>query len=194
MRVVGGQARGMPLKTARVRGLRPTTDRVRAAIFSMLEARAVAMTRVLDLYAGTGALGIETLSRGAPWADFVERDPRLCAVIRENLERTGFGERAAIHAMPVSRAIHALPGAYDLVFLDPPYAEARSLGPLLAALIAAGRARSGTYVVVEHPARVDLDFAQPGLNAVQHKTYGDTAVTLYAVQAPALTPVEEGPA
>ncbi|MBI4235846.1 MAG: 16S rRNA (guanine(966)-N(2))-methyltransferase RsmD [Chloroflexi bacterium] len=182
MRVVGGQARGIPLKSLRARGLRPTTDRVRAAIFSMLEARAVTMVRVLDLYAGTGALGIEALSRGAAWTDFVERAPRLCAVIRENLQQTGFQDRAAVHPLPVSRAIQVLPGSYDLIFMDPPYAEAASLGPTITALQAAGRAVLGTHLIVEHGTREALEIRQAGLRRVQAKTHGDTAVTLYAVE------------
>lgn len=193
MQVVGGLARGVPLKTVRARGLRPTTDRARAAIFSMLEARAVAMTRALDLYAGTGALGIEALSRGAGWADFVERDRRLCVLIRENLGKTGFQERAAVHTLPVSRALPALKGSYDLVLMDPPYAEALALEPVIEALLAMGRVQPGSYLVVEQGARGALDFSRAGLPLVQQKTYGDTAIALYIVEE-TLPARAEGPA
>lgn len=185
MRVVGGQARGIPLKTAPSRGLRPTTDRVRAAIFSMLEARAASMARVLDLYAGTGALGIEALSRGATQADFVEHDARHCALIRENLKATGFHSQAAVHALPVSRAIEVLPGPYDVVFMDPPYADAASLGPMISSLLSRRRLSPGAMLIVEQASRDMLDFTQPGLRPVQQKSYGDTSVSLYVAEGDA---------
>jgi 16S rRNA (guanine966-N2)-methyltransferase len=150
----------------------------------MLEARqAIEGARTLDLYAGTGALGIEALSRGAAWADFVERSPRLCAVIRENLERTGFRQQAQVLALPAARAVETLAQErYDLVFMDPPYEENAALESVVQALLRHGMVRTGGMMVVEQGARTTLDFARSGLRAVQQKRYGDTAVSLYAVE------------
>ncbi len=88
MRVIAGRAKGHQLKVPKGTGTRPATDLVRGAIFSILETTTSNWSRVLDLFAGSGALGIEALSRGAGWVDFVEREPRCCSIIRENLEKT----------------------------------------------------------------------------------------------------------
>ena len=93
-RITGGSERGRRLRSTKGAGLRPTSERVRAAIFSTIGHDAVDGTRVLDLYAGTGALGIEALSRGAAWADFVEVDTRRCQDIRETLRQMGLAGRA----------------------------------------------------------------------------------------------------
>lgn len=103
MRVIGGSAKGRPLKAPRGPGTRPTSDLVRGAIFDMLRSMGADLSRVLDLYAGTGALGIEALSRGAEWCDFVERGQRSCQVIRENLAHTGLALNAAVTRFPPGR-------------------------------------------------------------------------------------------
>jgi 16S rRNA (guanine966-N2)-methyltransferase len=132
MRVISGVARGRPLSAPPGGQTRPTTDRVREAIFSMIESEAMRrglpptplpFPRVLDLYAGTGAMGIEALSRGAEAADFVEIDPRARATITRNLERTGLAGRARIHAFPAREAPSSLSSTYDLILADPPYAD-----------------------------------------------------------------------
>jgi 16S rRNA (guanine966-N2)-methyltransferase len=125
VRVIAGIARGRRLRAAP--GTRPTADSVKEAIFSTLGPR-VAGGRVLDLYAGSGALGIEALSRGAETATFVERDPRAVSVIRANLEATGFSGQARVVEAPVERFLAGQPaepgaGRFDLVLADPPYAE-----------------------------------------------------------------------
>src|SRR3990172_13344307 len=99
MRVIAGSAKGRRLKSPRRPGVRPTSDLVRGAIFDMLDAMGASYDRVLDLYAGTGALGIEALSRGEGTADFVESDRAAAAVIDENLSRTGFAERGRVHPL-----------------------------------------------------------------------------------------------
>src|SRR3990172_11079102 len=106
MRVIAGTAKGRRLKGPRGRSARTrlSSDLVRGAIFSALASMAADMSRVLDLYAGSGALGIEALSRGTGWCDFVERDPAACAVIRENLPATAFQEQARGHCLSVERA------------------------------------------------------------------------------------------
>lgn len=130
---MSGSARGRPLATPRGGLLRPTTGRVKGAIFSMLEADAARRgfegdaeypyQRVLDLYAGSGALGIEALSRGAASVDFVESDSAACVAIHTNLVRTGLADRGRIHTLPVERALSTLRAAYDLILADPPYTD-----------------------------------------------------------------------
>ena len=136
MRVIAGSAKGRRLKgpTDRAGRTRPTSDLVRGAVFSALASMETDMTRVLDVYAGSGALGIEALSRGAESCDFVERDAGACAVIKENLLVTGFASLANVFCMPVARAIQRLEGPYTLVLADPPYDDAEA--PVLMELLA----------------------------------------------------------
>jgi 16S rRNA (guanine(966)-N(2))-methyltransferase RsmD len=120
VRVIAGSARGRTL--AAPKGARPTSDLARGALFDMLANLDVGWDRALDWFAGSGALGIEALSRGAGWVDFVERDPAAVAVIRRNLAATDFSTRAAVHRLDAARALHVLPGPYDIILADPPYA------------------------------------------------------------------------
>ena len=105
MRVITGKAKGHRLKAPKRAATRPATDLVRGAIFSILETTNVDWTRVLDLFAGSGALGIEALSRGADWVDFVEHEPRCCAIIKQNLEKTKLEAQAHIYCCSVAKAI-----------------------------------------------------------------------------------------
>jgi 16S rRNA (guanine966-N2)-methyltransferase len=123
MRVIAGSAKGFGLAAPKHLGLRPTPERVKEAIFSSLAAR-VPGARVLDLFAGTGAFGIEALSRGAESAVFVEKDGRAMALVAENLRKTRLGERARMFRDDARHAIEVLAregAAFDLVFADPPY-------------------------------------------------------------------------
>lgn len=150
MRVIAGEAKGKPLKAPKA--IRPTTDLVKGAIFSMLEALGGGWERVLDLYSGSGALGIEALSRGAEWADFVEREPRNCSVIKDNLEKTGFKERSHVYCCSVKRALEFLEGDYDLVLMDPPYAMP-GLEGLVGEVALFPRLKKGSFLVVSHSSR-----------------------------------------
>ena len=183
MRVVGGKARGMTIVVPLVPDIRPTTDLVRGAMFSMLEARgAVEGTRVLDLFAGSGALGIEALSRGATHADLVERNSKACATIRKNLMTTHLEGQASIVALPVTRALGDLNGSYDLVFMDPPYANASEMTDVIDRLVTGNLLGEGSMVVVEQSSRNQRDFARAGeMRLEQEKTYGDTAVSIYII-------------
>ena len=184
MRVVGGKARGMTIAVPAVPDLRPTTDRVRGAIFSMLEARGmVDGALVLDLYAGSGALGIEALSRGARRAVLVERNARACATIRRNLAATRLTEQATVLLQTVSAALAALDGVYDLVLADPPYAEASELSWVVDELLRNNLVGPDSVLVVEQSARNRRDFSRQGVvRTEQEKTYGDTAVSIYTVE------------
>lgn len=181
MRVIGGTARGRRLRVPAGHDVRPTGDRVREALFSILEPDLHGAV-VLDGYAGSGALGIEALSRGAAHAVLVERDRRAATAIRENLAATGLGERARLHPADVRRFARAPRGGpFDLVLLDPPYAEPLAgLVALLEDLRAAGGLTPGARIVVERDRRdPDLDAPLPGWLAREGpRTYGDTVLLL----------------
>jgi 16S rRNA (guanine(966)-N(2))-methyltransferase RsmD len=178
MRVTGGSARGTPLLAPKGQETRPTTDRVREAIFSILFSMDADLSRVLDLYAGTGALAIEALSRSAGSADLVERAPVVCTIIRRNLERTRLSGRTRVLCMDVRRALDRLAGPYSLVFLDPPYADPQT-DALLATLGASSVIGEGSTIVLEHAhARTPPPAIGP-LALVSDRRYGDTGVAFY---------------
>ena len=122
MRVITGTARGTVLKTPDGMKTRPTADRVKEGLFSIIQFE-VQGRRVLDLFAGTGQLGIEALSRGAESVVFVDRLPQAAALVRENLRRTGFTEKASVIRSDYESFLRSRPGIFDLILLDPPYAE-----------------------------------------------------------------------
>lgn len=162
---------------------RPTPDRVREALFSILGS--VEGARVLDLYAGTGALGIEALSRGASQATFVENARPALDALRENLAKLGLAGSATVLAMRVEQAARRMGASgsdrFDLVFADPPYEMVRdgSAPRAIASVIEAGLLAEAAWVVLEHGA---LDEAPelPGLALQESRRYGDTALSLYA--------------
>ena len=178
MRVIGGEARGMLLKAPRTGETRPTSDKVRGAIFDMLAAMGAPLGRVLDLYAGSGAVGIEALSRGADHCEFVERGTAACAVIRENLAKTRLGERARVVQGVVERVLPTLEGIYDLVFLDPPYADERAPATLVA-LDEARLIGADSVVVYEHAKRRAPPASCGPLTIRVTRCHGDTCVTIY---------------
>jgi 16S rRNA (guanine(966)-N(2))-methyltransferase RsmD len=179
MRVVGGKSKGQKLKGAVAPGARPTTERVRAAIFNILQGEPHQQERVLDLFAGTGSLGIEALSRGASWADFVERDRRQCQVIQSNLETTGFSASARVYCADVDRSLATLPGPYELVLLDPPY-RMLNLDEVLGKIGAApGLVAGGGKVVAGHSKHLTLSPQYGFLSLVSHRRYGDNVVDFY---------------
>ena len=171
MRVVAGEFRGRRRAAPRGRRTRPTADRVREALFSMLGDLAGA--RVLDLYAGSGALGIEALSRGAGSAVFVERDPRAAAVIERNLAELGLEQRVVTDE--ALRYLARAKSSFDLVFCDPPYDSApRNAGTLAERLpaVLADHAR----IVTESDKRDPLELPFPLLT---ERTYGDTRIAIH---------------
>lgn len=173
IRVIAGAAKGRRLETPSWEGLRPTSDRLRETLFNILAPR-VAGARVLDGFAGTGALGIEALSRGASHVTFVERDPRAVKLIGANLTRAGFAASAS-HVIVRAGFIEAASDhggpPFDLVLLDPPYDD-RDLD---AAVDAAGAVLSDDGVVVlEHATRV-----APPAGAVRTVKAGDSSLSFY---------------
>jgi 16S rRNA (guanine966-N2)-methyltransferase len=182
MRIIAGRLGGRRLVAPRGRDTRPTSDRVREALFSVLAD--VEGAHVLDLYAGTGALGIEALSRGAADATFVESARHALAALRENLAALDLGDSASVVAQPVARAVTSLTGPFDLVFADPPYAMVGEVTLAVAALRERGALASGTRAVIEHASR-DVAPLLDGFLARPSRSYGDTMVTIYdGVEAP----------
>lgn len=179
MRIIAGSLKGRRL--APVKGLiRPTGAKVREAVFAIL-GEAVAGARVLDLFAGTGALGIEALSRGAREAVFVEDHPESLKVLRRNLESLDLGDRTRVLPVTVLSALKklAVPGKkFDLVFLDPPYGGDQAAAALQG-LAAAGLMAPGASVVVEHGRRDQLPEAAGSLQRQELRRYGDTQVAFY---------------
>ena len=185
MRIIGGSARGRILKgPPRPRasgrpGIRPTSDLVRGAIFDMLDAMGADYSRVLDLYAGSGALGIEALSRGDGTADFVDDDGTAVAVMRANLNIAGMDGRAQVHRLPAESVTSRLSGPYTLVLADPPYYDGDVFGVPRAV---AGSALVGrdSVIVVEHHRRVEPPEALGPFALYRSRRHGDTVVSIYA--------------
>lgn len=175
MRVIAGRFRGRRLGSVRARGLRPTSDRVREAIFDIL-GETTGGARVLDLYAGTGALALEALSRGSDGATCVERNPAALAVLTRNIAELGVEERVIVvcaAALDYCRRVVQDEAEFDMVFCDPPYAT--ELTPVRDRVVAAGWWT--TVCVVEHAAkrRLPEPWPLPG----DTRRYGDTAVTFF---------------
>ena len=182
MRVIAGSRRALRLDAPLGLATRPTGDRVREALFSVLAN--VAGARVLDLYAGTGALGIEALSRGAAHATFVESAREALVVLRANLERLRMPGASSVIGVPARRAIESVGGPFNLVFVDPPYVDLADAVEVLACAVRRGALAPAVRVVLEH-ASVDKAPAIEGLTASRTRTYGTTSLTLYGLAGPA---------
>jgi 16S rRNA (guanine966-N2)-methyltransferase len=194
MRVISGTARGRPLRAAPE--TRPTADLVKGAIFSMLEAlaykrgfepdedgnlaAALAWPRALDLFAGSGGLGIEALSRGAQSVEFVEQERDAARIIQSNLRSTGLDERARVHQATVGAALRTIRAPVDLVFLDPPYAETAELDHALESLGKPGFLLPTSVVILEQPSAAEPPEAVGPLRFSSSRRHGRTRITLYS--------------
>lgn len=181
-RITGGSHRGRVISAPRARGLRPTSERARAALFSIIGDGAARGRRVADLYAGTGALGIEALSRGAAWVDFVEANARLCAALRARLAEWRLDDRAKVYRGRTLKAIETLAGGYDLILADPPY-DSGETGRLLESLQSPDLLADGGIAVLEHRAGLEIELPTGRLALKTTKTYGDTAITALSAGA-----------
>lgn len=178
MRVIAGIAKGHPLKAPKGRGTRPTADRVREALFNVLAVR-VPEARVLDGFAGTGALGIEALSRGAEAAVFVESDCATAEIIRDNLNRTGLMEAATVLVQDVAQTRRLFPlGPFNLIFLDPPY-DRGWVARLLELFGQEGLLAEDGLLALEHSRREPAGEEAGSLVRVRQLTYGDTVISLF---------------
>jgi 16S rRNA (guanine966-N2)-methyltransferase len=171
VRVIAGAARGRPLAAPAGRDTRPTSDRAREGLFSTLDSLTeVAGARVLDLYAGSGAVGLEALSRGAAAVVLVESDMKAASVIKRNIEAVGLpGARVVVDR--VERFLASDTGEpYDIVFLDPPYAVADDI---VTRVLAAARLADSGVLVVERSAKAPEPAWPPGVEGVRDRRYGD---------------------
>jgi 16S rRNA (guanine966-N2)-methyltransferase len=185
LRVIAGALRGRRLVAPEGDAVRPTKDMVREAMFSALDARgALVDASVLDLYAGTGALAIEALSRGASRAVLVERDG---AALTQNVAQLDLAVRAAVVRSDVERFLAGRPpgeGPFDLVFADPPYDTSDdTIAALVGALAAPGWLAAGAVVAVERPARAEIALPE-GFRACWKRTFGDTLVIFVEAAEP----------
>ena len=177
MRVITGKARGVNLKTPDGLKTRPTTDRVKEAMFSIIQFE-LPGTRVLDLFGGTGQLGIEALSRGAKNAVFVDSGEQACALIRENLRRTKLENDARVVRADYLEYLQRCNDKFNIVFLDPPYAEV-FLENALKKLTQIDILQSGGIIVAERPVGKELPWEFEGFSRSRDYKYGSTLLTLY---------------
>lgn len=178
MRVIAGTARGRRLASPPGDRVRPTLDRVREALFNILAPEIDGAT-FLDLFAGSGANGIEALSRGAAEVLFVDNHPQSLACIRKNLEDTRLIERGTVVNRRLPGEIHRLQGPWDIVFADPPY-DFDDYPGLLAALGGGGLVAPGGRVIVEHTRKITLPEAAGALTLTRQRPYGMTTLSFYA--------------
>jgi 16S rRNA (guanine966-N2)-methyltransferase len=192
---VAGIAKGRKLLAPKSAAVRPTTDRIKEAIFSMLEAEAFRRAdeadaapdfpfhRVLDLYAGSGALGIEALSRGAEHADFVEANAPVRAVLMENLRRTGFASQATVIPGRVETALSTLRRPYDLILLDPPYGDEAAV-QAFQKLGSSDFLTDRAIVILEHARTRAIPDQVGALELARSRHHGSTAISLFVRRNP----------
>lgn len=177
MRVITGKARGVQLKTPEGMLTRPTTDRVKEALFSIIQFE-IPGACVLDLFGGTGQLGIEALSRGAKNATFVDAREDACRLIRENLKRTRLEKDAKVVRCDYLDYLKRCREQYDIIFLDPPYAEV-FLENSLNRITEIDILRSGGIIVAERPLGKELPWEYPGFTRSRDYQYGKILLTFY---------------
>jgi 16S rRNA (guanine966-N2)-methyltransferase len=178
MRVIAGIAKGHQLRGPDTIATRPATDLVRGAIFSMLEGLADNWESVLDLFSGTGAMGIEALSRGAGWVDFVDRQKRCYDIIKQNLEKTRLAGSAHVYCCDVSKAISFLDKEYDIIIMDPPYPDT-SIGQTVTKMANSKLVGARTIVVVTHSPHLSLEPVYGPLRLIKERRHGDSCIALY---------------
>lgn len=178
MRVIGGTFKGRRLVAPAGRAIRPTADRIKESVFNILSGN-IRNRRVLDLFAGTGALGIEAISRGAAFALFVDQATSALEAIGHNIRNLGLDvQTRVIHGNILNglNCLSSVPQAFDLVFLDPPYAT-HAVAPALANLVASGSLGPGACIVIEHSTREPIDPPVDTLSLVDRRRYGKTLVS-----------------
>lgn len=185
VRVVAGRLRGRQLRTVRGQAVRPTSDRVKTCIFDTLGSR-VEGAEVLDLFAGSGALGIEALSRGAARVVFVERSPRVLVMLQKNIATLGLTSQVEVVCADVLRYLHGWRRAvpFDLILADPPYAFS-AYETLLGAVAEKGLLSSAGVLVLEHRREVHPASSSPRLQLLRRRDFGTTAVTWFIMRGEA---------
>lgn len=176
MRIIAGTARGIVLKSPTGSAIRPTLDRVRESLFNILSPR-LEEARFLDLYAGTGANGLEALSRGAREVVFVESAPAAQELIRENYRKTRLEGRVSVLPYQLPERMDKLAGPFDIIFADPPYAA--EAAPLLEAMAKLALLAPEGVLVLEHDKKYKVEAAPP-LELTRERTYGGTTLSFFA--------------
>ena len=177
MRVIAGTARSIQLVSREGLETRPTSDRVKEAMFNIIQFE-IEGRRVLDLFGGSGQLAIESLSRGAFWADIVDQSKQSAQIIRENLKRTGLTGKARVFVQDYMDYLHHCPERYDLVFLDPPYAE-KFLENALKHISEIDILKTGGIIVCERPLGKLLETEDLSLQRSRDYRYGKTVITVF---------------
>lgn len=192
MRVISGSARGRTLKAVPGMGTRPTTDKVKEALFSMIGPYFDGGT-LLDLFAGTGGLGIEALSRGMDKAVFVDLEYKSIEVVRSNLKAAGFEDKAEVYKNDAERALKALAkreAAFDLVFLDPPY-RLKNVDKLMETMDSLKLLKPEATIVVEYDSSFEYPDSFGPFKEVRKAKYGEAAVSIYNYEQQETSPIQE---
>lgn len=182
MRVIGGKAKGRRLKVPKGHSIRPTASRVKEALFNILP-HDLSGLRVLDLFAGSGSLSVEALSRGAAETILVDASSSADKAIQDNLRASGFSERSRVWIAPVLRALRSLARrreSFDLIFLDPPY-EKGWVGKVLRAVAGEGLLRKDGILVAEHSVREKVEESYGALRLRDQRRYGATLLSFFVV-------------
>ena len=187
MRVITGSAKGHHLKGPKGTGTRPMLDSVKESLFSILNGYGALHGRILGLFAGTGSIGIEGLSRGMAWADFVEQKSAECGVIKENLTHTKLIQRAKVHQLPVARFLqhHKHGQRYDVIMMDPPYADPH-IHDTVAQVIDADILVAGGIFIIGHSIHVVFEEHYGIYSRCDFRQFGGSCFSLYT------TPDTEG--
>jgi len=185
MRIIAGEARGVRLATPEGRDIRPTLDRVREAFFSIV-GPALPGSRFLDLYSGTGANGLEAISRGAARADLVESDRAAHTLIGQNIARTKLGDRARLHALTLPEGLRRLTqdAPYDFIYADPPHSYT-DFDSIVAAIAENALLAPGGVFILEHATRTPTADAVGSFNRVRTAVYGETTLSFFRDDAAA---------
>lgn len=178
MRIIAGKAKGCHIEAPNRRATRPATDLVRGAVFSILENLAADWNDVLDLYSGSGAMGIEALSRGAGHVDFVEHSPECCAIIKNNLEKTKLVSEAHVYCTEVLKALLFLNKEYGIIIMDPPYPDL-SIGDVVTKLSTTKLVKLDTIVMVTHSPHHPLEQVYGKLKMFKEHRHGDSVIAIY---------------
>ncbi len=176
MRITSGKLKGLKLKTPRFTGLRPMTERTRKALFDILGPR-VQGARVLDLFCGTGAVGLEALSRGAKQVVFVDANPRSLSLVRENLKHARMLGQASLKRLTLPQGLDRLRGPFDLIFVTPPYDQV--LGALVVKTLPPRLLAPEALVIVEERQGTSLPKETDILTLVQERRYGEAQLSFY---------------
>ncbi|MBR6376915.1 MAG: 16S rRNA (guanine(966)-N(2))-methyltransferase RsmD [Oscillospiraceae bacterium] len=181
MRVIAGTARSVPLKSREGLDTRPTTDRVKEAVFNILQFE-IEGREVLDLFGGSGQMAIEALSRGAAHAVIVDQSKESVSIIKENLQKTKLSDKAQVFCLDYMDYLHRCQGRFDLIFLDPPYGE-KFLENALKKISEIDILKSGGIIVCERPASKALPDDYASFRRVRDYRYGTTGITVFRAGA-----------